>query len=148
MRQRLIIAARAILLGWVVLFLSAYLLERPLLPLLATLVGASWLPTIRLAFDCAALAATGWVIGRFSRPAALWGALIFAATLAFWDFGELLEIRIPWLLRLAADALHDSRYWGGLMDSVVLHALLFGSLLAGAQFSRGQSPAPGPSLGL
>ena len=65
--------------------------------------------------------------------------LIFAATLAFWDFGEMLEIKVPWLLRLAGDALRDPRYLTSLVDTAVMHVFLFGSLIAGALASRART---------
>ena len=55
MRHRLLIAARSILLGWAALFAVTYLAERPLLRWTAPVLGASWLPTAQLAFECVAL---------------------------------------------------------------------------------------------
>ena len=57
------------------------------------------------------LAATGWAVGRAGRANPILAVAAFAATLSLWDFEDLVEIRIPWLLRLVGDALHDSRYW-------------------------------------
>ena len=54
-------------------------------------LGASWFPAVRLTLECAALAGTGWVIGRLNRSGPVVAALIFAATLEPWDFGEMLE---------------------------------------------------------
>jgi hypothetical protein len=142
MRQRLLLAARSILLGWVSLLLMAYLLERPLLVAIAGKLGASWFPTVRLMLDCAVLAATGWAIGRLGRANPIFAVATFAATLTLWDFGELVEIRIPWLLQLAGDALRDPRYWDSLFSTAVTQALLFGSLIVGALLSRSAPAMP------
>jgi hypothetical protein len=136
MRQWLLLAARSILLGWITLLSIAYLLERPLLVLIAARLGANWFPTVRLILDCSALAATGWAIGRLGPASPILAAAAFAATLTVRDFGELVEIRVPWLLQLAGDALRDRRYWDSLVDTAVIQAFLFGSLIAGALLSR------------
>ncbi len=94
--------------------------------------GASWIATVHLAFDCLTLAAAGFVAGRFNRSR----ALLFAATLCFWDFGDALALNVPWLLRLVWNSLHDSRYLDSLVSSVETHMLLFGCLFAGAMLSR------------
>ena len=86
---------RSILLGWAALFVITYLMERPLLLLTAHFVGASWLPTEQLALACAGLAAAGWLIGLGNR----FDVLLFAATLAVWNFG-LVPINLPWLVPL------------------------------------------------
>ena len=135
MRHRLVILARSFLLGWAALFGITYLLERPLLLFSARFLDASWRPTEQLALACAGLAATGWIVGRWNRFDALVAALIFAATLAVWNFG-LVPIDISWLLRLMVDSFESSRYLGSLFTSLATHALLFGSLFAGARFSR------------
>jgi len=70
------------------------------------------------------------------RSAPIPSVLIFAATLSFRDLDPLLAINVPWLVRLAADALRDSRYLGSLVDTASEHSLLFGSLFAGALLSR------------
>ena len=71
------------------------------------LFGPVWIATAHLAFDCLTMAAAGWVAGRSNRPHSIPTALLFAATLCFWDLGEL---NVPWLLRLAWNAVHDSRF--------------------------------------
>jgi hypothetical protein len=139
MLPRLWVATRSILSGWAALFLITYLLERPLLIVTAPLLGASWFPTARLGLDCAALAATGWTVGRLHRSAPVFGVLVFAATLTFRDFDPLLGLNIPWLVRLAADAVRDSLYLESLAATAASHALMFGSLIAGGLLSR---PAP------
>jgi hypothetical protein len=136
MRRRLLSAAGSILLGWLILLLIAWLPERALLMLIAGRLGASWFPTVRLILDCSVLAITGWVIGRLSPSSPLLTVAAFAATLTFWDFGELLEIRVPWLLQLAGDALRDPRYWDSLVYTAAIQAFLFGSLFTGARLNR------------
>src|SRR6202167_5979947 len=120
MRQRLLLAARSILLGWATLLLIAYLLERPLLVLMAGKLGPNWFPTVRLMLDCSVLAITGWAVGRLGGANPLFAATAFAATLTPRDFGELVEIRVPWLLQLAGDAFRDPRYWDSLLSTAVV----------------------------
>jgi hypothetical protein len=136
MRRRLFVALRSVLIGWATLLLIAFLLERPLLVWTAPLLGVRWLATAGLAFDCTALAATGWVVGRLNRASPILGVLVFAATLTFWDFTPVLAINIPWLLRLAADTLRNSSYVSSLVTTAASQALLLGSLLAGGLLSR------------
>jgi hypothetical protein len=138
---RLRIVIRSILSGWAALFLITYLLERPLLIVTAPLLGATWFPTARLGLDCTALAATGWTVGRLHRSAPVLGVLAFAATLTFRDFDPLLGLNVPWLIRLAADAVRDSLYLDSLAATAASHILMFGSLIAGGLLSR---PAPAP----
>jgi hypothetical protein len=123
---------RSILPGWVTLLVLAYGIEGPMLHWTAPWFGASWIATVHLAFDCLTLAAAGFVAGRFNRSR----ALLFAATLCFWDFGDALALNVPWLLRLVWNSLHDSRYLDSLVSSVETHMLLFGCLFAGAMLSR------------
>ena len=99
------------------------------------MLGASWLPTAQLAITCLALAACGWVIGRFARPHPLIGAFAFAATLAVWNFGLAPAIDIPWLFRLLIDSFQNARYWESLFTSLAAHALLFASLFIGVRLS-------------
>jgi hypothetical protein len=141
-RQRFLLAARSILLGWVTLLLIVYLLERPFLSLIAGALGGSWFPTVRLMLDCSALAVTGWVIGRFGAANPILAVAAFAATLTLQDFGDLVEVRVPWLLQLAADTIHDARYLDSLIYTAALQTFLFGSLIAGALLSRRASAAP------
>ena len=139
-RERLLLAARSILLGWPTLLLNAYLVERPLLILIAGKLDPSWFQTVRLILDGSVLAATGWVIGRRGAPNPILAVAAFAVTLTLRDFGELLEIRVPWLVQLAGDALRDPRYWDSLIYTVGVQTFLFGSLFAGALLSR-RAPA-------
>jgi hypothetical protein len=145
-RQRLLLAARSILLGWVALLLIGYVLERPLLIWIAGKLGASWFPTVRLMLDCSVLAGIGWVIGRLGRSSPILAVVAFAATLGFPDLDELVEIRVPWLLHLAIDALGDSRYWDSLVSTASIQAVLFGSLISGALLSRPAAPMAALSI--
>jgi hypothetical protein len=136
-RHRLLIWLRAIPIGWGTLLLIAFLLERPLLFVTAPGIGPQWIATAKLGLDCAALAATGWVVGRLSRPSAIPGVLVFAATLTVWDFSSIVTINVPWLLRLAAHTLSgDGSYLSSLVSIAASQTLLFGSLLAGGLLSR------------
>jgi len=136
MRYRIWIAARAVLLGWLALFAFTYLVERPLLSWTAPLLGAAWSPTAQLALACVGLAATGWIVGRWNR----FHALIFASSLAVWNFG-LVPIDLLWLLRLLSDSFESSRYIESFLTSLVTHVLLFSSLFAGAALNRARQPA-------
>src|SRR5271154_3005804 len=107
MRHRLLITARSMLLGWATLLAATYLVERPLLLWTAPLLGARWFPTAQLALECVALAATGWMIGRWNRSDVVPAVLVFAAMLAVWDFGLVPAINIPWLFRLMADSFRN-----------------------------------------
>jgi hypothetical protein len=126
--------ARSVLLGWLVLLAIAHGVEGPFLRL--PLFGESWIATAHLAFDCLTLTAAGWVAGRFNRGHAMPTAMLFALTLCFWDFGDVLALNVPWLLRLVWNSFHDSRYFEALAGSVETHVLLFGCLTAGAALSR------------
>jgi hypothetical protein len=141
LRHRLLIAARSILLGAATLFAVTYLVERPLLAWTGPLLGASWLPTAQLAFECLVLALTGWMIGRWSRLDAVPALLVFAALLAVWNFGLVPAINVPWLFQLMLDTLGNTRYLESLVTAAVTQALLFGSLFVGAHLSR---PRPTP----
>lgn len=128
----MLIAARSALIGWIALYGITFLIERPLLRFAAHHLGASWLPTARLALVCAALAATGWLIGRWRYR----GVLLFAATLAIRNFGLAPGLDILWLFRLLIDTFHSSRYLGSFLTSLVTHVFLFGSLFIGAHLAR------------
>lgn len=131
MHERLSILARSILIGWAMLLAISYLLLRPLLIWTAPLLGANWFPNVQLSLQCSALAGTGWVVGHLNRSSAVVGVLVFAATLTPWDFGPVLGINVPSLVRLTADAFHDPRYFDSLIATAGAHALLFGSLIVG-----------------
>jgi hypothetical protein len=128
--------AGAVLLGWVTLLTLAYLVEGSVVHWTAPLFGAAWIATAHLAFDCLTLTAAGWVAGRFNRGHAMLTAILFAFTLCFWDFGDVLALNVPWLLRLIRNSFHDSRYFDSLSGSAGTHVLLFGCLMAGAALSR------------
>jgi hypothetical protein len=127
---------RSLVLGWIVVLAIAYGVEGPLLRWTGPLFGANWFATAHLAFDCLTLAASGWMAGRFGRPHSIPTAVLFALTLCFWDFGDVMALNVPWLLRLVGNSLHDSRYLDSLATSGETHALLFGCLIAGASVSR------------
>lgn len=134
--MRFFVWARAILAGWATLLGIAYFVERPLMHWSASFIGAGWIATVGLGFDCAVLAAAGWVVGRCKRARSMLTVLLFAVTLCFWDFGETLALNVPWLVRLIWNSLHDSRYLDSLAASVETHVVLFGCLFAGAALSR------------
>jgi hypothetical protein len=137
MRERVFIGLRSIPIGWVTLVLFVFLLERPLLIWTAPVISAQWIATARLGLDCSVVAATGWVVGRQGRPSSMLGVLVFAATLTVWDLSSLVEINVPWLVRLVVHSLGgDSSYLGSLISTAVSQALLFGSLVGGGLLSR------------
>lgn len=140
LRRWVWIALRSIAVGWVVLIALTYLAEHPLFLLAAPLMGPRWAATASLALNCLKLAATGWVIGRLHRTTALPGVLLFAATLTLFSFEAWLPLDVPGLIRLATDALHDTRYWWPLATMAAQHVLLFGSLIAGGLLSRPAQP--------
>lgn len=131
MRHPVLISARSILFGWIALVLITYLVERPLLYLIARVLDASWVPTVQLALACLGLAATGWIMGRGNR----FDVFIFAAMLAVWNFG-LVAIDLPWLLRLLRNSFESSRYLESFATSLATHAFLFASLFIGAHLAR------------
>jgi len=128
--------ARSIAAGWAALIALTYLAERPLLLLIAPVVGAHWVATASLWLDCLKLAATGWAIGRLHRAAPLPGVLAFAATLSLFNLEAWAPLDVPWLIRLAMDAVRDTRYWGPLATLAAQHVLLFGSLIVGGLLNR------------
>jgi hypothetical protein len=137
MRQRVFSGLRSVPIGWVTLVLLVFLLERPLLIWSAPVMGAQWIATARLGLDCAVLVATGWVVGRLSRPSSMLGVMVFAATLTVWDLSSLVGINVPWLVRLVVHSLGgDDSYLGSLVSTAVSQALLFGSLVGGGLLSR------------
>lgn len=131
-RLKIFPALRAVVLGWVMLFVLAYLMEL-LLVRFARAFGPVWFPTGRALLDCGALVAAGWVAGRKSPGLAV---VVFAATLTLRDFNPLLPLNVPWLLRLIIDSLRDSRYIESLFTTAAGQALLFGCLFAGARLGR------------
>jgi hypothetical protein len=136
-RRRLLILLRSIPIGWATLLLIAFFVERPLLIWTAPLVGAMWIATARLGLDCAVLAATGWAVGRLSRPIPMLGGVAFAATLTLGDFSSTVGVNVPWLLRLAVHTLSgESSYLNSLVSTATSQTLLFVSLLVGGLLSR------------
>jgi hypothetical protein len=136
-RQQLFVALRSIPIGWVTLGLLVFPIERPLLIWTAPVISAQWMATARLGLDCVVLVAAGWVVGRLARPSSMLGVLVFAATLTVWDLSSLVEINVPWLVRLLAHLLSgDTSYFGSLVSTAVIQALLFGSLVGGGLLGR------------
>jgi hypothetical protein len=140
MPKRLLVIARAVTLGWCALLLGVYLVEHPLLNRFAPDLGADWFPTVRLMADCSLLAGAGWIVGKVASAQPMLAVAVFAATLSLRDFGDLVELRVPWLLQLLADALREPRYWESLLSTAVIQAFLFGCLFAGGLLSR-RAPA-------
>ena len=99
-------------------------------------VGSDLLPSLKIVLDMGALAACGWMAGRVGRPRVWAAALLTAAGLAVGNFTPYLPLNVPWFFRLAQNALGDSRYVSSLATTLTIHALMFGSLFAGAQLSR------------
>jgi len=119
----------------------AFGVEGPILRWTGPTFGASWIATVHLAFDCLTLAAAGWVSGRVNRSHAIFSAGLFAVSLCFWGFGDVLALNVPWLLRLMRNSLEDARFLDSLVASAETHVLLFGCLLAGAALSRPREKA-------
>jgi hypothetical protein len=134
--RRLLVIARSILLGWAALLAATYLVARPLLIWTVPLLGASWLPTEQLTLECVALGVAGWTIGRWNRFDAIPAVLVFSAMLAVQNFGLEPAMNLPWLFRLVIDSFRNVRYLESLISEAATHALLFGSLIAGALLGR------------
>ena len=128
--------ARSIVLGWVTLLGIAYLVEHPLLYVTSPLFGPMWIATAHLSLDALTLAAAGFVAGRFNRPHSMTTVLLFAATLCPLNFEDALTLNVPWLVHLAWESLHNSRFLDSLLTSAGTHVLLFGCLLTGGALSR------------
>jgi hypothetical protein len=139
-RQRLFIGLRSIPIGWATLGLLVFLLEHPLLSWIGPVAGAQWIATAGLGLDCAAMAGTGWVVGRLARPSPMLGVLVFAGTLSICDLSFLIAINVPWLLRLLIHAVSgDSGYLDSLVTTAMTQVLLFGSLVGGGLLSRARA---------
>jgi len=108
---------------------------------MAKLTGAEWVATFAVFFDCGALALAGFVAGRLAQPRRILAAAVVALPLCFFDLEDTLTLNVPWLVRLALDSLHDSRYLESLIASVETHAILFGCLFAAVALS-GPADAP------
>jgi len=134
--RTLLIWVWAIWMGWLTLIVIASEVERPVLRWIGPFLGPSWIPTAHLAFDCMTLAAAGFVAGRFNRAHPMWTAGLLAATFCVLDLRGAVAVNVPWLIRLAWNSFHDSRYLDALATSVETHFLLFGCLIAGAMLSR------------
>ncbi len=126
----------AALAGWAVLVAAELVLLFGVLRVFALVMGPELLPSLKVVLDMAALAACGWVAGRVGRPHIVAAAVLTAAGLACLDLTPYLVLNVPWLLRLATNAVHDSRYLSSLLSTVMIHALMLGSLFAGAYLSR------------
>jgi hypothetical protein len=128
----LVTAARSCVVGWGALFAIIFLIERPLLYLAASIVDASWLPTVELALECLSFAAIGWLIGRWGNI----GVVSFAATLAVSNLGLIPGIDLPWLFHLLLDCFQNVRYLEPFFTSLATHSFLFASLFVGSHLSR------------
>jgi hypothetical protein len=128
----LVTAARSCVVGWGALSAIILLIDRPLLHRTAPILGASWLPTAQLAVECLGLAAVGWLIGRWGNA----GVLIFAATLALFNFRLVPSIDVPWLFHLLLDSFQNARYLESFSTSLATHIFLFASLFIGSHLSR------------
>lgn len=122
--------------GWATLLAAEIISLFGALPLFATVIGASLLPSLKVVLDMAALAASGWISGRLGRPRAMQAAVVAALGLALFDLEPYIPLNVGWLLRLAGDAIGDSRYVSSLLTTLTLHVLMLGSFFAGAHFSR------------
>jgi hypothetical protein len=134
--MRVVVWVNSIWLGCVAVIVIAFAVERPVLHWMAPFLGPTWNATAHLAFDCLAMAAAGFVAGRFNRAHPMWTASLLAAIFCLTDFRGALALNVPWLIRLAWNAFHDSRYLDSLVASLETHILLFGCLFAGAALSR------------
>jgi hypothetical protein len=126
----------ASLAGWAVLVITELVLLFGAIRVFALVLGPDLLPSFRVVLDMGALAACGWVAGRVGRPRVWAAATLAAAGLVVGDFTPYLPLNVPWVLRLAKNALGDSRYVSSVFATLTIHALLLGSLFAGAQLSR------------
>jgi hypothetical protein len=126
----------AALVGWAALVITKLVLLFGAMRVFAWVMGPDLLPSLKVVLDMVALAVCGWFTGRVGTPRILSAAGFAAAGLAAYDFTPYLPLNVPWVLRLAKDALGDSRYLSSLSAALIIHALMFGSLFAGAQLSR------------
>jgi hypothetical protein len=127
---------RGILLGWATLLAIAFGIEGPLLRWSEPFFGPRWMATVHLMFDSLTLAASGWVAGRMNRSRAVGTGLVFAATLCFFNFGDGVALRVPWMLHLVWNSLHDSRFLDSLIASAETNLALLGCLIVGARLAR------------
>jgi hypothetical protein len=141
---RLLVAALA---GWAALAASELVLLFGVLRVFALVLGPELLPSLKVVLDMGALAACGWVAGRVGRPRVAAAAVLAAAGLACFDLTPYLLLNVPWLLRLTLNAVRDSRYLSSLLTTLMMHALMFGSLVAGAYLSRPREAPIGLGVG-
>ena len=133
----LLVAALA---GWAVLVITELVLLFGAMRVFAWVMGPELLPSLKVVLDMGALAVCGWFAGRVGTPRVLSAAGFAAAGLAVYDFTPYLPLNVPWVLRLAKNASGDPRYLSSLSAGLIIHALMFGSLFAGAQLSRPRKP--------
>lgn len=130
----------AALAGWAVLVFTELVLLFGVMRVFAWVMGPDLLASLKVVLDMGALAVCGWVTGRVGTPRVWSAAGLAAAGLAVYDFTPYLPLNVPWVLRLAKNAVGDSRYLSSLPAALIIHALTFGSLFAGAQLSRPPKP--------
>lgn len=130
---RLLTAAVA---GWTVLATTKLVVLLCTTRILALIMSPDLLPSLLVVIDMGALAACGWMAGRVGRPRVWPTAILAAAGLSLYDFTPYLPLNVPWVFRLAKNTFSDSRYVSGLSATLTIHALMLGSLFAGAQLSR------------
>jgi len=130
---RILVAAIA---GWAVLVATELIVLFGALRVFAVALDPGLLPSLKVVLDMGALAACGWIAGRLGRPRVMTAAALTVAGLALADLTPYLPLNVPWVLRLTINAAVDTRYVSSLITTVTVHALMFGSLLAGAHLSR------------
>jgi hypothetical protein len=69
-----------------------------------------------------------------------------AAGLTGFDLTPYMLLNVPWLMRLTTNAVSDSRYLPSLLNTLAIHALMFGSLFFGASRSRPREAPIGLAL--
>jgi hypothetical protein len=131
--SRLFAAALA---GWAALAAAEFVLLFAVLRLVAMVIGTELLPSLKVVLDMGALAACGWIAGRVGRPCTMAAAGLAAAGLTGFDLTPYMLLNVPWLMRLTTNAASDSRYLPSLLNTLAIHALMFGSLFFGASRSR------------
>ena len=129
--------------GWAALVVTELVWLFGVLRLFRMVIGPELLPSLKVVLDMGALTACGWTAGRLGRPRTMAAALLTAAGLTAFDLTPYVLLNVPWLLRLAANTVSDSRYLSSLLATVITHALMFGSLLGGAYLSRPPEPPVG-----
>jgi hypothetical protein len=133
----------AVLAGWAALVIIELVWLFGVLRLFAMVIGPELLPSLKVVLDMGALTACGWTAGRLGRPRKMTAAVLAAAGLTAFDLTPYVLLNVPWLVRLAANAVGDSRYLSSLLATMIIHALMFGSLLGGAYLSRPPEPPVG-----